>query len=65
MDTFDIPGEYLHTEITKERSILMNLWGNFVGILCQVNLEYKQHVKYENGKKVLYLLVIRDIYVYI
>ena len=30
--------------------------------MCQVNPDYEQHVRYENGKKVLYLLVLRSIY---
>ena len=30
--------------------------------MCQVNPEYKQHVTYENEKKVLYRLVFREIY---
>ena len=30
--------------------------------MCQVNPEYEQHARYENGKKVLYLLVLRAIY---
>ena len=30
--------------------------------MCQVNLEYEKHVRYENVKKVLYLLVLKEIY---
>ena len=30
--------------------------------MCQVNPEYKQHVRYEKIKKVLYILAIREIY---
>ena len=30
--------------------------------MCQVKPEYEKHVRYENGRKVLYLLVIREIY---
>ena len=41
----------------------MKLRGDFVEIMCQVNPEYEQHVKYENGGKVLYLLVLRAVYV--
>ena len=36
----------------------MKLRGYFVDIMFQVNPEYKQHVKYENGKEVLYMLVL-------
>ena len=36
--------------------------GGGVDIIFQVNPEYKQHVRYEYGNKVLYLLVSREIY---
>ena len=51
VDTFEIPDAYLHAEIPKDKRILMNLRGNFVDIMCQVNPEYKHHVRYENGKR--------------
>ena len=62
IDTFDVPGTYLHAKIPKDKRIIMKLRGDFVNIMCQVNPEYKQHVGYENGNKVLYLQVIRAIY---
>ena len=40
----------------------MKLGGYFINIVCQVNTYYKQHVIYDNGKKVLYLLVLMVIY---
>ena len=40
----------------------MKLRWNFVDIMCQVNPEYKQQARYENGKKFLYLIDIRRIY---
>ena len=33
-----------------------------MGIVCKVNPEYKEHLRYENGKKVLYILVLRAIF---
>ena len=36
----------------------------FFDIMCHVNPEYKQHVRYENEKKVFHLLEIRAIYGY-
>ena len=53
IDTFYILGAYLNLEIPKDKSISMNPRGYFVDIMCQVNLEYKQHVKYENKKRVV------------
>ena len=63
--TFDIHGAYVHAEITKENRILMKLRGYFFEIVCQVNPEYEQDVRYENGKKVSFLLVLRAIYGFI
>ena len=40
----------------------MRLVGRFVDIMCEVNPEYKQYVRYERGIKVLYLRVLRAIY---
>mmetsp|Transcript_6126 Transcript_6126/g.8912 ORF Transcript_6126/g.8912 Transcript_6126/m.8912 type:complete len:317 (-) Transcript_6126:68-1018(-) len=34
----------------------------FVDIMCKMNLEYKQHVIVENGKRVLYVKVLQAIY---
>ena len=34
----------------------------FVDIMCEVNPEYKEHVRIENGKKVLYVQVLKAIY---
>ena len=49
--TFDVPGAYSHADIPKYESILMKLRGNFVDTMCQVNPEYDQNVRYENGKR--------------
>ena len=40
----------------------MNIIEDFVGIMCQVNPKYKQHVRYENRKEDFYLLFLRAIY---
>ena len=60
--TFDVPGAYLHAEMPKDKRVLMCLRGEFVDIMCDVNPEYKQYVREKNGKKVLYLNVLRAIY---
>ena len=59
---FEVLGAYLHEETPKGERILMKLRGDFVDIMCQVKPEYKQHICYENGKKVMYLLFPRVIY---
>ena len=62
VETFDIPGAYMHADMQNDKRILMNLRGDFIYITCQVNPDYEQHMRYENGKKVLYILVLREIY---
>ena len=59
---FDIPGAYLHAEMPEDKIVLMRFRGQFVDIMCQVNPEHKKNVIYENGKKVLYVRVVRAIY---
>ena len=58
----DVPGAYLHAEMPPEKRVLLRLVGKFVDIMCQVNPEYLKYVRYENGKKVLYLRVLRALY---
>ena len=62
MATFNVPVSYLHADMPKDMRILMKLRGDFVDIMCQVNPDYEQYVRYENGGNVLYLLVLRVIY---
>ena len=59
---FDIPGAYLHAEMPEDKVVLMRFRGQFVDIMCQVNPEHKKNITYENGKKVLYVRVVRAIY---
>ena len=58
----DIPGAYLHAGIPDDKEILLKFVGQFVDIMCKVNPEYLQFVRYENGTKVLYVKVLRAIY---
>jgi hypothetical protein len=60
--TFDVPGAYLHAEMPKDKRVLMILRGEFVDIMCEVNPKYKKFVQEINGKKVLYLKVLRALY---
>ena len=57
-----MPGAYLHALITDKKIIIMKMRGIFVDMMCEINEEYKEHVRYENGQKVLYLRVLRAIY---
>ena len=58
----DVPGAYLHAEMSSEKLILLKLRGRFVDIMCSINPEYKPHVRYEGKCKALYLRVLRTIY---
>jgi hypothetical protein len=59
---FDVPGAYLQAEMPKEKNMLMKFRDEFVDIMCDVNEEYRQYVVEENGKRVLYVRVLRAIY---
>ena len=51
VQTFDMPGPYLHAEIPEEDCVFMKFEKEFVDIMCEVNSEYKEHVKIKNGKR--------------
>ena len=59
---FDVPGAYLQAEMPAEKKILMIFRDEFVDIMCEVNPEYKNHIIVQNGKRVLYVKVLRAIY---
>ena len=60
--TFDVPGAYLQTEMPEDKRILLRIRDEFLDIMCEVNPDYKPYVKYENGKKVLHVKVLIEIY---
>ena len=60
---FDVPGAYLHADIPDDKFVLLKFEGDyFVDIMCEVNPEYKEDVRYENGKKVLYVQILKALY---
>ena len=59
---FDTPGAYLHTDIPKDKQILLKLRNNSVDIMCDVNEEHKKNMVIENKKRVLYINIVRAIY---
>lgn len=52
----------MHANIPKEERVFMKFEKEFVDIMCEVNPEYREHVRMENGKKVLYVQVLKEIY---
>ena len=59
---FDVPGAFLQAEMPADKKLLMIFRDEFVDIMCEVNPDYKQYVVIENGKRVLYVKVLRAIY---
>jgi hypothetical protein len=58
--TADVPGAYLHAKM--DDFTVLKLIGQSVDILCKTNPEYLQYVTEENGKKVLYLQLLKALY---
>jgi len=52
----------LHAYIPKSKFVLLKIEGQFVDIINKVNPEYKADVRYENGKKVLYVQILKALY---
>ena len=60
---FDVPGAYLNADMPEDKFILLNIEGEFVDIMWEVNPKHKKHVHVENGVKVLYLRLMKYLYV--
>ena len=58
----DLPGYFLQTALPSDKFFLMRIRDEFVDVMCEVNPEYIPQVRYENGKKILYVNILRDIY---
>ena len=62
---YHVPGSYLHEDMPKDKKVLIKLRGTSVYIMCQINQEHMKNVRYDNGQKVLYMLVLFAIYGFI
>lgn len=60
--SFDVPGAYLQADVPSDKFRILKLDGKYVDIMCEVNLEYKQYGRLENGRKVLYLRILKALY---
>jgi len=58
--TADVEGAYLHVDM--EDFVLLKLVGKAVDIMCQLNPKYEKFVVIENGKKGLYLQLLKALY---
>ena len=55
---FDVPGAFLQTEMPKGKNVILVIRDEFADILCEVNPEYKEHVRVRNGRNVLYVQIL-------
>ena len=62
MDTFDVPGAYLQKDLPKDNFALLLLEENFVGVMCDINPQYKQHPRFKYARKTVYLHILMAIY---
>ena len=60
--SFDIPGAFLQAEMSDDKLVLLKFRDDFVDMMCQVNPEHKKNVIIENGKRVLYMKIVRGLY---
>ena len=64
--TSDVPNAFIQAPIKykqNQEKIIMKVTGSLVDILLRKNiLKYEGYIVYENGKRVLYLKVLRAIY---
>ena len=58
--TWDVEGAYLLAD--QDDYVLLKFTGESVDIMCQVDPKYKDFVCYENGRKVLYLQLLKALY---
>ena len=63
----DFPNAFIHTNITpnkdSEKMVIMKITDVKVDMLLELNSEmYSRHVLFENIKKLIYVVVLREIY---
>ena len=59
---FDVLGEYLNAYMPDEKYVRIKLEGEFVYIMCDVNPDLIPNIRYKNGKKVIYLMILKYLY---
>ena len=60
--TFDLHGAYPQTDLHKYKFTLLLLEVKFEDILCDINPKYKQHARFKDGRKKLFLRTLKAIY---
>ena len=49
VEVFDVPGAYLNADMPEDKFIILNIEGEFVDIMCEVNPEHKKTLLVENS----------------
>ena len=62
MAIFDVPGSDLQIELTKDKFTLLLLEGKLVDMVCEINHEYKHHVRNKYIINNLYFRILKTIY---
>ena len=62
MAIFDVPEAYLNDDMSKDKSIILNIEGESVDIMCEVNPEHRKNVRMEHVVKLLYLRLLKVLY---
>ena len=64
--TLDVPNAFIQTSLnykTTDERIIMKVRGVIVDLLLMIDAEtYGKHIVYKNGKKVIYLVVLKALY---
>ena len=56
---FDVLGAYLNADMPDEKYVRLKLEGNLLDIMWDVNPDHIPNIWYKNGKKVLYLRMLK------
>ena len=59
---FDVPREYLNSNIPEDKVIMSKVEGEVVDIMCKVNPKHRKHLRVDNWVKVLYLQLLNAQY---
>ena len=62
VETCNVPGAYIQTDLPKYIFTLLLLEVNFVDIMGDINPKYNHHGKFKDGRNTFYLRIIKSIY---
>ena len=52
----------MNVDMPDEKDVSIKLEGQLVDITCGVNPDHIPNIWYKNGNKVLYLMILKDLY---